>query len=56
MSLKLRGDGSTVAVDSSIAGFENIARHVADVARQREIELSPSSWTNFNAMGIGDTE
>jgi len=56
MSLKLKGGGSTVAVDSSIAGFEDIARQVADVARQREIELSPASWTNFDAMGIGRTE
>jgi len=54
-SARRRGGGSTVAVDSSIAGFEDIARDVADVARRREIELSPTSWTNFNAMGIGDT-
>lgn len=52
MSLKLKGAGSTVAVDSSIAGFDDIAQHVAVVARRRDLELSPASWENFAAMGI----
>ena len=56
MTLKLRGGGSSVAVDSSIVGFEDIAQQVAAAARQREVDLSPGTWENFGAMGIGKTE
>ena len=56
MSLKLSGGGSSVAVDSSIVGFEDIAQHVAAAARRREVDLSPGTWENFGAMGIGKTE
>ncbi|MEQ8246906.1 MAG: hypothetical protein RID42_04420 [Alphaproteobacteria bacterium] len=52
MSLKLSSPGSSVVIDSSIAGFEDIARQVADVARYRQIDLSPASRENFDAMGI----
>ena len=56
MSLKLSGGGSSVAVDSSIAGFEDIAQHVAAAARRSEVDLSPGAWENFGAMGIEKTE
>ncbi len=52
MSLKLRSSGTSVVIDSSIAGFEEIARHVATVARHRQIDLSSGSRKNFDAMGI----
>ncbi len=52
MSLKVSGGRTTVVVDSSIYGFETIARRVAAEARQREIEISPLTQTNFAAMGI----
>ena len=56
MSLELSGSGSSVAVDSSITGFETIAQHVAAAAQRSQVELSPGTWENFGAMGIEQTE
>ena len=56
MSLKLGAPGSTVVIDSSITGFEDIARQVAAVALYRQIDLSPASRDNFDAMGITTLE
>ena len=55
MSLKLSGGGSSVVVDSSIAGFEYIAQRVAAAAQRSEVKLSAGTWENFGAMGIEKT-
>lgn len=52
MSLKLRGAGRRIVVESSILGFEEIARRTAEEAARRDVEIGPASRTNFEAMGI----
>jgi hypothetical protein len=52
MQLVLKGAGRHVTVDSRIEGFEEIARAAAQAARDRRIEITPTTATNFGALGI----
>jgi hypothetical protein len=53
MQLTLKGDGQqTIRLDSSLDGFERVARLAADAARVRGIELTAATTSNFGALGI----
>jgi hypothetical protein len=56
MQLMLKGqggpDGATIRLDSTLEGFNDIARHVATVARAARIPLSEATRNNFGALGI----
>lgn len=56
MQLMLKGhdgpDGATIRLDSTLDGFNEIARQVAAVAREARIPLSESTRNNFSALGI----
>ena len=52
MVLTLRGSGTTIRLESSIEGFEEIARRAARAARENGISLDPSSAGNLLDLGI----
>jgi len=56
MQLMLKGnggpDGGTIRLDSTLEGFNEIARQTADVARASKLNLSEATRTNFGALGI----
>lgn len=56
MQLMLKGkggpDGATIRLDSTLAGFSEIAREVAAVARANRVPLSEATRNNFSALGI----
>lgn len=56
MQLMLKGqggpDGATIRLDSTLEGFNDIARHVATVARAARLPLSESTRNNLSALGI----
>lgn len=56
MQLMLKGqggpDGATIRLDSTLEGFDEIARQAASVARASRIPLSESTRNNFSALGI----
>lgn len=57
MQLTLQGGGATVRLESSIDGFEQIARRAAQAARDNGVQLDPASAGNLLDIGIdADTE
>lgn len=52
MQLRLRGDGQTLRLESSLEGFDQVARYAVDAARRNGLALQPSTVKNFSAMGI----
>lgn len=52
MSLTLRGVSTRLSFDSNVEGFDRIARLAFDAARRNGVEMSPTTMTNFKAMGI----
>ena len=56
MQLMLKGDGGpdggTIRLDSTVDGFNDIARQAADAARAAGLDLSESTWMNLGALGI----
>ena len=57
MQLTLRGGGAIVRLESSIDGFEQIARRAVKAARDNGVSLDPASAGNLLDMGIdADTE
>jgi hypothetical protein len=56
MQLMLKGrggpDGATIRLDSTIEGFNEIARQAASVARAARIPLSETTRSNFAALDI----
>lgn len=54
MQLTLKGeDGrTTIRLDSSLDGFERVARFAATAARDNGIALSAATQSNFGALGI----
>jgi hypothetical protein len=56
MQLMLKGqggpDGATIRIDSTLDGFSEVARRVAEVAQAQRIPLSESTRNNFGALGI----
>ncbi|MEE8500898.1 MAG: hypothetical protein V3S27_10035 [Kiloniellales bacterium] len=52
MQLTLRGGGTTVRLESSIDGFEQIARRAAKAVRDNGVSLDPASAGNLLDIGI----
>lgn len=52
MQLTLKGDTQTIRLDSSLDGFERVARLAAATARERGLELTAATQSNFGALGI----
>jgi hypothetical protein len=56
MQLMLKGrggpDGATIRLDSTIEGFNEIARQAASAARAARIPLSETTRSNFAALDI----
>lgn len=54
MQLTLKGDspGAKVRVDSSLEGFDAVARQAAAAATANAIDVSEATRANFDAMGI----
>jgi hypothetical protein len=52
MQLTLTGSGATIRLESSIEGFEEIARRAARAARENGVSLDPSSAGNLLDLGI----
>ena len=52
MQLRLRGGGQTLRLESSLEGFDRVARHAVDAARRNGLALQPSTVKNLGAMGI----
>ena len=48
MELVLRGGGKRIRLDSDIEGFADIAERCLEVARARELALSPATSRNFD--------
>lgn len=52
MQLSVRGNGRALRLDSTIAGFREIAAAAVRHAELRRLELSPATIGNLNALGI----
>jgi hypothetical protein len=54
MQLTLKGDGPSakVRIDSSLEGFDAVARQAAAAAEARAIDVSEATRANFDALGI----
>lgn len=56
MQLTLKGsggpNGGTIRIDSTLEGFDEVARHAARAARAADVALSDTTRANFNALGI----
>ena len=50
MTLGLKSRGRSLAIDSHIEGFETLARLAADAATARNLDLDPTTRSNFAAM------
>lgn len=56
MQIVLKGDGTRIQLDSSLDGFEDIVARAAGEARERDLELGPTTLTNLRAMGLAPEE
>lgn len=52
MQLKLEGGGATIRIDSALEGFDSVARRVAEATERFDIPASPTTKTNFAALGL----
>ena len=52
MQLELGAAGSTVKLDSRIAGFDHLVRRAAEVAAERGVEFNEATHDNLQALGI----
>lgn len=52
MQLKLGGAAGRISIDSTIDGFDSIARRAALAARANNVALSPATVSNLLALGI----
>ena len=52
MQLELRAGGSTVKLDSRIAGFDRLVQRAAEVAASRGVALNEATLDNLQALGI----
>jgi hypothetical protein len=52
MQLELRAGGSTVKLDSRIAGFDRLVLRAAEVAAARGVALNDATLDNLQALGI----
>jgi len=57
MQLKVKGGGGrSLAVDSTIAGFEAIVRRSAGAARSNGVRLDPATAVNLQSLGVDPGE
>lgn len=52
LSLKLRGNGTKIIVESSLTEFDRLAETVAGLCTRPDIDIDFTSMHNFEAMGI----
>ena len=52
MQLELGAGRAHLALDSRLDGFEQLVRHAATVAGERDLELSEATAANLQALGI----
>jgi len=52
MQLKLTGPAGGLSIDSTLHGFDDIARHAAAAARINRLALAPATASNFAALGL----
>jgi hypothetical protein len=52
MQLGLGAHGTRIKLDSRIDGFDDLVRRAATVAAERQLELSPTTVSNLQALGI----
>lgn len=56
MQLKMHGNGTQIAVHSTLEGFEDVCRLAFRAAEANDIELSDATARNFSVIGLGGTE
>ena len=56
MQLKMYGNGTQIAVHSTLEGFEDVCRLAFRAARSNDIEISDATARNFGVIGMGDTD
>lgn len=56
MQLRLRGAGKTVRIESSLAGFEDIALRAKEAAYVNHLVLSPTTVSNLKSFGFSSQE
>ncbi|MEQ8862732.1 MAG: hypothetical protein RLO51_27255 [Thalassobaculum sp.] len=52
MQLRLRGDGSAIAAESSLDGFETVVERAAAAATRNRLALSHVTRENLRALGV----
>ncbi|MBT6118223.1 MAG: hypothetical protein HOH66_10185 [Rhodospirillaceae bacterium] len=52
MELTLKAPGRSLRLDSTLAGFREIARRAVRAANSRELDLAPATVSNLAAMGL----
>lgn len=52
MQLELAGGGTRLSLDSRIAGFGEIVRRAVEAAAGRHLQVSESTATNLEALGV----
>lgn len=52
MQLKLHGEGVKLRIDSTLDGFDAVARRVANAIDRHDIGISPTTKLNFSSMGV----
>lgn len=52
MQMRLWGDGSVIAAESSLDGFEEVASRAADAAARNQVALSDVTRENLRALGL----
>jgi hypothetical protein len=56
MQLRLKGEGRTIRVDSTLAGFEKLAARGFHEARRHGLALAPDTLQNLSALGLATGE
>jgi hypothetical protein len=52
MQLKIRGSGTTMTIESTIAGFPELVGGVFQEAQAKGLELTPATLNNARALGV----
>ena len=52
MQLKIEGAGAKIKIDSTLNGFDDVARRVAAAIERHHIATAPATKPNFAALGL----